>query len=247
MNVRTGVATVAVITLVLLAGCGAALQTTSGGTLASGAESGERHRTVSTSGSGEASAEADRAVVTVVVTARADTAEEAREAVATDAARMRDALREAGIDDDAVTTAYYQIYPQFDTNREYDGRTVVGYEAVHAYRIDTAADAAGTVVDTVVGNGADEVRGVAFTLSDERRAELREQALDGAMSAARADADTIASSAGLSITGVQSVSTGGGVGPVYAARETAADAGTTFDAGSVTVTATVDVTYVAAA
>jgi hypothetical protein len=41
--------------------------------------------------------------------------------------------------------------------------------------------------------------------------------------------------------------TGGGVGPVYETRETAADAGTTFDAGSVTVTVTVDVTYVAAA
>lgn len=244
MNVRTGAATVAVVALVLLAGCGAALQTTSGGALANDTETGELHRTVSTSGTGEASAETDRAVVTVAVTARAETAERARETVATDAMRMRDVLREAGVDDDAVTTAYYRIQPRFDDNPE---RTTVGYEAVHAYRIDAAADAAGTVVDVAVGNGADEVRGVMFTLSDERRVELREQALEGAMSAARTDADTIASAADLSITGVQSVSTGGGVAPVYAARETAADAGTTFDAGPVTVTATVDVTYVAAA
>jgi uncharacterized protein YggE len=139
------------------------------------------------------------------------------------------------------------VQPRFEVDRERDDRTIVGYEAVHAYRIDAAADAAGTVVDTAVGNGADEVQGVTFTLSDETRADLRQEALEHAMSAARADADTVASSADLSITGVQSASTGGGVGPVYEMRETAADAGTTFDAGSVTVTATVDVTYVAAA
>lgn len=245
MNLRLGAVTVAVVTLVLLAGCGTALQTTDGGT-ADGGEPEERERTISTSGTGEVSAEADRAVVTVAVTARADTAEGAREAVATNASQLRDALREAGVDDDDVTTARYEVQPRFEHDRDRDERTLVGYEAVHAYRIDADADAAGTVVDTAVGNGADEVRGVTFTLSDETRAELREEALERAMSAARADADVVASSAELSIEGVQSASTGGGAGPVYETRETADASGTTFDAGSVTVTATVDVTYVAA-
>jgi uncharacterized protein YggE len=246
MNTRLGAVTVAVAALVALAGCGAALQTSDDITPADGTDAGETQRTISTSGTGEVAADADRAVVTVAVTARADTAEEAREAVATNATRMRDALRDVGVDDDNVTTAYYQVQPRFEHDRERDERTLVGYEAVHTYRIDAAADAAGTVVDTAVGNGASEVQGVRFTLSDETRAELREEALERAMSDARADADTIASSADLSITGVQSASTGGGFGPVYEARTTAADAGTTFDAGSVTVTATVDVTYVAA-
>lgn len=245
MNTRLGPAAVTVAALVLLAGCGAALQTADGPTPADSTEAGEPQRTISTSGTGEVSADADRAVVTVAVTARADSAEDAREAVATNATRMRDALRAAGVDDDDVTTAYYQVRPRFEHDRERDERTLVGYEAVHAYRIDAAADAAGAVVDAAVGNGATEVQGVTFTLSDQTRAELREEALERAMSAARADADTIASSADLSITGVQSASTSGGVGPVYETRETASDAGTTFDAGSVTVTASVDVTYVA--
>jgi len=241
MNVRLGVVAVTVTALVLLAGGGAALQATDG----NGTDAGDAQRTISTSGTGEGSADADRAVVRVAVTARAESAEGAREAVATNATRMRDALREAGVDDDAVTTASYQVRPRFEIDRERDERTLVGYEAVHAYRIDTAADAAGTVIDTAVGNGATEVRGVTFTLSDQTRAELREEALERAMSAARADADTVASAAELSITGVQSASTSGGVRPVYEARETASDAGTAFDTGSVTVTASVDVTYVA--
>lgn len=236
----------AVAALVLLAGCGAALQTASDPTRE--ADAGATDRTVSTTGAGSADADADRAVVRVAVTARADTAEAAREAVAADAARMRTALRDAGIDDDAVTTAYYRISPQYANGGERDSRAIVGYDAVHTYRIDAAADAAGTVVDTALGGGASEIQGVTFTLSDETRAELRAVALERAMAAARADAETIASSSELSIVGVQSASTGGriGIGAAYG-PEAADRVGTTFDSGSVTVTATVAVTYVAAA
>lgn len=144
-------------TLVLLAGCGAALQTTGDPTATTGADAGATQRTVSTTGAGTAGADADRAVVGVAVTARSDTAEAAREAVAADAARMRAALRDAGVDDDAVTTAYDRISPRYDDGGERDGRSIVGYDAVHAYRIGAAADAAGTVVDVALGGGASEV------------------------------------------------------------------------------------------
>ncbi|MGQ4556685.1 SIMPL domain-containing protein [Halobellus sp. GM3] len=241
---RFTIGTVAVAALVLLAGCSAPLQTTNGSDSLTDAE-----RTISTSGTGEVSTDADRAVVDVAVTARADGAEAAREAVAADATRMREALREAGVNDESVTTSSYRVRPITNVDREAGEREIVGYEAVHAYRIETTPDAAGTVVDTAIGNGASEVHGVTFTLSDDTRAELRERALDRAMNAARSDADAIASSAGLTVTGVQSASTSGGNAPVYEMRETAADSGgvpTEFDAGSVTVTANVDVTYTAA-
>ena len=245
MNRRLGIATIAIATLVLLAGCTAPLQATN-----SDSAFGDAHRTISTTGSGEVSTEADRAVVTVAVTARADTAEAARSAVAANATEMRDALREAGVDDDAVTTASYRVRPISEPVRESGPREVTGYEAVHAYRIETTPDAAGTVVDTAVGNGATEVYGVSFTLSDETRTELRAQALERAMDAARDDADAIASATDLTVTGVQSASTSGGYAPAYEVRETAADSGgslpTQFDGGSVTVTANVDVTFTAA-
>jgi len=241
MNRRTGLATIAIATLVLIAGCSAPLQTT-----AEGAAPTDDVRTISTSGSGEVSTDADLAIVTVAVTARADTANAAREEVATSASTMRDALREAGIEDDAVTTESYRIRPVAEHKPESGEREITGYEAVHTYRIETTPDEAGSTVDTAIENGASEVYGVHFTLTDERRAELREQALQRAMDAARSDADAIAAAADLSVTGVQSASTGGGYSPVYEMRETAADSGgvpTEFNAGSVTVSATVDVTY----
>ncbi|WP_144905077.1 SIMPL domain-containing protein [Halobellus captivus] len=244
MNRRLSLATVAIATLVLVAGCSAPLQTTAGNDTP-----GAEPRTISTSGSGTVSADADLAVVTVAVTARADTANAAREDVAASVEEMRDALREAGVADDAVTTDSYRIRPVSDPVRESGEREITGYEAVHTYRIETTPDNAGSVVDTAIENGGSEVYGVSFTLSDERRAELRERAIERAMDAARTDADTIAAAADLSVTGVQSASTSGGHSPIYETRATAADSGgvpTQFDAGSVTVSATVDVTYTAA-
>lgn len=244
MNRRIGISTILVAALVLLAGCAAPLQTETG--TASGAAA---ERTISTAGTGEVTADADLAVVTVAVVARADSADAAREAVATDAARLREALRELGVDDDAVRTVSYRLSPRYESVEGRLGDEIAGYEAVHAYRIETSPDDAGDVVDTAVGNGASEVYGVSFTLSDEARAELREQALERAMADARADADAVAGAADLSVTGVRSVSVGGDYGPIYEVR-TAADsaggAGTQFDAGPVTVTARVDVTYTAA-
>ena len=241
MNVRSTAAVFAL--LVLLAGCVAPLQTT-GGT----AEDADP-TTIDVSGTGQASAEADLAVVSVAVTARADAADAARGGVAADVERMRTALRDAGVPDEDVTTAFFRISPRYGA---VDGeREVIGYEAVHAFRIETDPARAGEVVDLAVGNGADRVDGIAFTLSDERRADLREQALTAAVDAARADADTVAAATGLSVTGVASAATGGGFGPVFDARFAESGGGgagvpTTLEPGPVTVTATVSVTYTAA-
>lgn len=247
MNRRIGFVTVVVAALVLIAGCSAPLQVGTG-TATAETDSAGTDRTVSTTGVGEATAEADLAVVTVAVTARGDSADAVREAVAADTARMRDALRAAGVEEDAVRTVSFRLSPRSAVD-ESGTRSPAGYEAVHAFSIETTPDAAGEVVDTAIGNGASEVYGVAFTLSDDARADLREQALERAMADSRADADVVAAAADLSVTGVRSVSIGGDYGPIYAVRESAADAGgagTQFDAGPVTVHATVDVTYAVA-
>ena len=86
---------------------------------------------------------------------------------------------------------------------------------------------------------------------DERRADLREDALTAAMDNARADADVLAENADLSIEGVSAVSTGSvDVRPYHAEAMTAsADAagGTEVESGPVSVTAQVQVTYNATA
>lgn len=247
MDRRFGISTVVVAALVLIAGCSAPLQS-GPGTAAADTASHPAVRTVSTAGTGAVAADADRAVVTVAVTARGASADAVRDRVAANATRMREALRAAGVADDELQTVSFRLSSRLQLDPETGVQTIAGYEAVHAHRIETTPSAAGEIVDTAVDNRATEVSGVAFTLSDEARTELRSQALERAMTDARADADVVAEAAGLAVTGVRSASIGSS-GPIYAVRESAAEgagSGTQFDAGPVTVTARVDVTYTVA-
>lgn len=247
-TLRTFALPVAIAALVLMAGCLAPLQAGGGTGPSNQVSDAESGRSITVSGSGEVTADADLAVITVAVTATASSADDARAQVASRSEQMRQALRDAGVPDDAVSTTYFRVGPQYD----YSGqeRNMTGYQAVHAYTVEVAPDEAGEVIDVAVGNGASEVQQVTFTLSDEARADVREEALNAAMDAARADADTLAEATDLSITGVRAVSTTGGYQPVdtRVAYESAdgASGGTSFEPGPVTVTATVTVTYDAA-
>ncbi|WP_416840198.1 SIMPL domain-containing protein [Haloferax sp. DFSO52] len=232
--------------LVLLAGClSAPLQTTSGGDVGTDAT------TISTTGTGEVTAESDLAVVNIAVTHTADSADEARGVVADDVAAIRTALTDAGIAEDAIQSTGFNIYPEY--NYGGDERELIGYRAIHSLTIEVAPDRAGEVIDLAVGAGADEVRGVFFTLTDEKRAELRSEALTKAVESAKADADTVATAANLQITGVHTASVGGGYSPgpypvAYAedsARASSAGAPTELTPGPVTVSATVQMVYTA--
>ncbi|KAB1187377.1 MULTISPECIES: SIMPL domain-containing protein [Haloferax] len=231
--------------LVLLAGClSAPLQTTPGST------DGTDATTISTTGTGEVTAESDLAVVNVAITATADSADEARGMVADDVAAVRAALTDAGIAEDAIQSTGFNIYPEYNYNGE---RELIGYRAVHSLTVEVAPDRAGEVIDLAVGAGADEIRGVFFTLTDEKRAELRSEALTQAVESAKADADTVAAAADLRITGVHTANVGGGFSPgpypvAYAedaARATSAGAPTELTPGPVTVSATVQMVYTA--
>ncbi|WP_318568390.1 SIMPL domain-containing protein [Salinigranum marinum] len=239
---RTRSLAVALGLLVLLAGCLGPLQTASTTTDTTETTDGT---TISATGTGSVTADADLAVVSVAVVATADSADAARGQIATDSQRMRTALRDAGVPDDAVSTASFSVFPDY---RNGDDPAERGFRAVHSFRIETDPARAGEIVDVVVANGASEVQGVVFTLTDETRASLRSQAIERAVTAARADADAMAGSVDRSITGVETMSTTGGFAPVERlAAESAADgARTTFKPGPVSVSVTVDVTYRAA-
>lgn len=237
MYLRVGV----LVFLIALAGCLAApVETTSGAAPASNAT------TIHVTGVGQASAEADLAVVAVSVQAQAATADGARSQVASDAAQMRAALRAAGVADEAVRTTSFRLFARYNTTA--GERTVVGYTAVHDYRVETAPDRAGEIIDVAVDNGADQIDGVAFTLSEATRETLREAVLTEAVRTARTDAETIAMAANRSITGVEEITIGDAGGPTPELRfdEVRGSAGTTIEPGPVTVQARVQVTYTAA-
>ena len=209
-----------------------------------GAQGPNEHITVTASGAAEA--EADTVEVTLAVEARNDDPSAARQEVADGASSMRAALMGMGISEDDIQSVGYTLREASSFERREND--VPRHYARHTFRVtlnDTGR--AGEVIDTAVENGATTVSGVSFTVSDERRTELKQQALQTAMDNARSQADAMASAGGITVTRVRSASTvDTGFSPVSVEREqlsSSGDAGTTVSPGPVEIDAQVEVVY----
>jgi len=242
--------TAAVVLLVVTAGCSAAFaNATPAGDAntnpdAAQADSGS---TVTVGASGSVEADPEQAVIRVSIRSEADQARDVREQMAERAEQMRAALEEMDLTVDVVS-ADYDI--RADRERRPEGETT-RFVGRHSFVLTVdAPDRAGDVVVTAVENGASTVDGVRFTVTEETRRQLRQQALDRAMENARAEADVLAERGDLELTTVASASTGSVRVDPYRAEFALAggDGGaggvpTTFDTGTVTVSAQVQVTY----
>lgn len=249
MQQKTLVLAVLGSALLVSASVAGALALGSGSAAADQPASSEKSITVSANGQVEAAP--DQAVVRVAVTATGNDSTTVREDVAADAETLQSALEEYGIPGENVRTAHYDIRQERERTQE--GTETSGYRGIHAFEItldDT--EAAGEVIDLAVDNGADTVNGVSFTLSDEKREELHNEALTAAMENADTRADTLAAAGDLSVTGVHTIESANTGYRTYATETAAMAAGdsaasTTIDSGPVTVTADVRVTYNATA
>jgi len=252
MRTRPALAGAAVLAAILVtAGIAGALSTgaiQSDAQPAQNAQTQQMGDTITVGGSGTVQTEADRAVVRVAVVASGDDIGTVREQLSENTTSMRDALAEIGIDESQVRTSYYDISSRerYGGPREEEGPT---YRGIHSFAVTVEdTDSVGQVIDTAVSNGASEVDGVEFTLSEDRRQELRQEALTEAMDNARTEASTIADAEDLSITGVDRVSTTDFDARPHAveARAFAGDGGgapTSINSGPVTVRASATVVY----
>jgi uncharacterized protein YggE len=195
-------------------------------------------RTITVTGHGEAEAPPDEARVIVAVVAEGDDPAAVRDDLAAGADALRRALSDAGVAEEDIDTVDFRIE---EPHRPYEPpaptprpeRPAADDRGVHVFAVTVDdVDRAGPVVDAAIDAGA-EVRHVAFGLSEERRADLRDEALTDAMDDARRQAETLAAAGDLEVTGVRSIDASQGgfsPGPVYADEEVArdADGGTVF-------------------
>lgn len=250
MRTKSALASLALVGLLLTAGCSTSLSPSSAAASPEpAAESPAKSITVSASGVAETSP--DEAVVSVAVVATGDNASAVRERLAENASRLRDALADAGIAEDQIRTEHYDIEherrkprPTSEGGKE---RPETQYRGVHAFEITLSnTSKAGEVIDVAVANGADRIEDIRFTLSEEKRRQLRQTALEDAMENARSQGDTLATEANLSITGVHAVSTTERGYRPYETTVAAAQSGgggTSIESGPVTVRTQVRVVY----
>lgn len=206
-------------------------------------------RTISVDATGEAEASPDKAIVELAVTAQGDNPGEIRDELVAGSSDLRTELDNLGVD---YETRHYSIDENRNRNPREPGPSDSDYRGVHVFVVtldDT--DAVGSVVDSAANVGA-EVANVRLTLSDEKREQLREQAIEDAMDDARQQANTVAASGNLELSGVMTVDASERrYRPVSfdaaGATEGAAEPPTEIASGDVTVTYNVDVVFEATA
>ncbi|NHN42286.1 SIMPL domain-containing protein [Halorubellus sp. JP-L1] len=241
---RKALAAVAVATLLVVASVGVVAIGTGNDASQEAQNAQQDSETISVSATGSAGASPDEGVVRVSVRAEANDSESVRSSLADDAAALRSALDELGVSYETTRYSIESVHPR-ERERQPDAPE---YRGVHAFEVTVDdPDRVGAVIDAAA-NASAEIDGVQLTLSDERREELRNAAIEDAMGDASTQATTIAASANLTVTGVASVdATQGNYQPVAYQTEAAAggDAAqdTVIDSGEVTVTYDVRVTY----
>jgi len=198
------------------------------------------------SATGEATRVPDLAIISAGVVTRSATASGAIQQAATRMARVRDALRQAGIADRDIQTSNISLNPEY-TYVNNQPPKLNGYSATNQVSVrfrDIASS--GAILDALVKEGANQISGPNLTI-DKPEAAL-DEARTKAVAAGRARAELYARSLGMRIVRVVSVSESGGYAPpppmpMYARAEAAQAADTKIDAGEQKLQVSVTMTF----
>ncbi|OPY43086.1 MAG: oxidative stress defense protein [Methanoregulaceae archaeon PtaU1.Bin222] len=205
--------------------------------------------TIVASGTGSVIGTPDRAQISLAVETENQNVKAAQAENAARMTKVMDALIAAGIPKEALKTTGYNIYPVYEDTKIYGLQKVKTYRVTNTLTV-TLHDVSrtGEVIDIGVAEGINQASSIQFFLSDEQSQVLRTEALKEASERASADARTVAGALGVSIQSVKSAQISGGYSPVryqnYAMAESVGGGvSTPIEAGDITVTATVTVTY----
>ena len=227
---------------VLAAGCGdktTRIETT-GGQIQSG---------ISVQGEGKVSGKPDVAKLSLGVTSDADTVQSARDKAASALDGIIKALKNDGVADKDIQTQQFNIQPQYDYNN--GSQRLRGFQVMNILSV-TLRDINKTsqAVDDAVRAGGNEttIQGLSFTIDNPE--DLKQQAREKAVADAKAKAETLAKTAGVTLGAAMNISETGFAPPVYYDRSAAAgiaapDTGpsTPIQPGELDVTVSVSITW----
>ena len=167
---------------------------------------------ISVTGEANVSVPPDLALVDGGVTSEAKTAREASDANNTAMGKVLQALKAAGIDPKDVQTSRLSLQPQSAPNRT-GPPAITGYRASNRVTIRVRdVSKVASVIDTLVGAGANEIGGINFMVS--QASKLLDEARDKAVADARRKAEIYAKAAGVTLGGPLSISEEGSAPPM---------------------------------
>ncbi|WP_417670049.1 SIMPL domain-containing protein [Roseibium sp.] len=205
--------------------------------------------TITMSGEGRISVAPDMAVVTTRVVTAGKTAPEA---LSENTGAMNDVIakiKTSGIEARDVQTSGFSIYPRYEDRRNNPDKPlrIIGYEVTNGVTIQIRdLEKLGSILDTVVRSGANEVNGISFRVSDPE--DKLDAARKAATETARAKAELYSTAAGAKLGRILTITeTGVSIPRPFAVRSEKmmmADAAPVpMEAGQETLSAHVTITW----
>lgn len=216
--------------------------------LAAASEDAPKPATLSLTGEGKVSARPDMATITTGVTSEAKTAREALSKNTAAMSRVIDAVKAAGIAAKDIATSDFSVRPQYLEYRPKDGELrrppqIVGYRVSNQATVKVRdLDTLGPLLDALVGEGSNQIGGIAFGLSN--MDELMNEARRAAIKTVVAKAELYAEAGGFSLKRIVTISEQSGIYPpprfrAMANVAMAAEAAVPIEAGEQEISVTV--------
>jgi uncharacterized protein YggE len=156
-------------------------------------------------GIGQASSDPTLASISVGVRSESETALEAVQENAEKMTNIIKFLKNLGISEDRIETQNYRINPIM--NYQLKPPKIVGYKVDNTIIVEIHdLSMIGEIIDGSVDFGANEIYGVTFGIEEEKMQELRLEALQKSVDDANKKAETIASTLGVQLLAVLTVS-----------------------------------------
>ncbi len=216
----------------------------------------QQNKVLTVSGHGTVDTYPDEAVIRLAVVTLAEDVKNASDENSEKMDAVLAALYEIGISEDDAVTSGYRVRPNY--NHGGSDRRIVSFRVRNSLTVTVRdIEEIGNVVGAAISAGANEINDVTFTVSDERQAELREEAVADAVARAKADAASVADAMGVTIVCPVEISTTGsrlspyrvrmdyelGYGGMPIPEATPTAVGPQILPGDVTVSAQVTVVY----
>ena len=161
--------------------------------------------TLAVSGYGEVSYTPDKAVVSFVALGYGGTASEALEKCSAKASAIISAIEALGVKRESMKTSSITVRPRYDW--EAKPPRIVDYEASYILSVELSdITLVGKAIDAAFSAGADSMYNLQFLLSNGEKEKLTREAIQQAIEEAMGKAEAAASTLGLKVLRVESIS-----------------------------------------
>lgn len=197
---------------------------------------------ISVTGEARISVPPDLAQIDAGVTTEAKTAREASDANNLAMGKVLVALKGAGVEEKDYQTSRLSLQPQSSSSRPGGSPTITGYRASNRVTIRLRdVTKVASVIDTVVGAGANDIGGISFMVS--QASKLLDDAREQAIADARRKAEIYARAAGVTLGAPVAISEGGAPAPIVFRRMAAAPQEAPIAQGEETLQLSVSVSW----